>query len=794
METFYQDLRFALRVLKKNPGFTMVAVLVLAIGIGANTAIFSVVDTILLRPLPYPQPERLVLLENVYKDIGHTPISYPQFQFWRDQRNIFDQVITYNYGSAALTGLREPEQLRTLKVSSGFLPALGISPIAGRNFTIEEEPKSANPVALLTETFWRKQFHSSSSVLGQKLTLNDNVFTVIGVVPDTFQLGRPFDVVMPLRTTAPAGLNFLPAIGRLRTGMNITQARSALQGILPEYKKADEGLDNVAITPYQESLVGNSRPLLLVLLGAVVAVLLIACANTANLLLARAAAREKEIAIRISLGAGRTRLVRQLLTESVLLSMLGGLLGIFLAWGGLNFLITLLARRLPGGIAVHLDGRILVFALFLSVVTGMVFGLAPVLQIVHGKLHDRLKQGGRQSGGISGAQRLRHALVIGEIAVSLVLLAGAGLLLRSMLHLLNVDKGFDSNHVVTMSVRPSPIRYADPRKEIIYLQQMAEKVNAIPGVQAAGLVYELPLGGGGTNGGVTIEGRQGEQPNSDKQYVGGKYFPAMRIPLLKGRLFTDADTSDSHRVVVINQAFAKQFFSHQDPIGKRIDVGWGNPGWSEVIGVVGTVKQAGLAAEDRPSTFMLYAQNPSILQFLGVNMVVRTSQEPLSAVQTIRTQIQQIDPKQAVGEVKTMDDVVAESLAPQRAPAWLFGAFSAIALFLAAIGIYGVLSYFVVQRSQEIGVRMALGAQRSNVLGLILRQGGRLIGIGVGVGIVGAFIAARALTSFLFGVKPTDAPTFIGVSLLLAGLALLACALPALRATRVDPLVVLRSE
>jgi putative ABC transport system permease protein len=389
---------------------------------------------------------------------------------------------------------------------------------------------------------------------------------------------------------------------------------------------------------------------------------------------------------------------------------------------------------------------------------------------------------------------LRHALIIGEIAVSLVLLAGAGLLLRSMLHLINVDKGFDSDHVVTMGVRPSPTRYAEPRKEIIYLQQIADKVNAMPGVEAAGLVYELPLSGSGTNGGVTIEGRGGEHPNSDKQYVGGKYFQAMHIPLLKGRLFNVADTADSHKVVIINQTFAKQFFPGQDPVGKRIDVAWGPPGWSEVIGVVGTNKHTGLAEADRPSTFMLYAQNAPILQFLGVNMVVRTNHEPLSAVQAIRTQIRQIDSNQAVGEVKTMDDVVGESLAPQRAPAWLFGTFSAIALFLAAIGIYGVLSYFVVQRSQEIGLRMALGAQRSSVLGLILRQGARLIGIGVGIGIVGALVAARALTSFLFGVKPTDLPTFVGVSLLLAVLALGACAVPALRATRVDPLVVLRSE
>jgi len=488
------------------------------------------------------------------------------------------------------------------------------------------------------------------------------------------------------------------------------------------------------------------------------------------------------------------RLARQLLTESILLSVAGGVLGALLAWASLNFLTSLLARQLPGGVAIHLDARILAFALLLALATGLVFGMAPVLQLLHGNLHDRLKQGGRQSGSAAGGRRLRHTLVMGEIAISLVLLAAAGLLLRSMMQLTNVDKGFDSEHVLTMDVRPSPIRYADPRKEIIYLQAMTDRVNAIPGVQSAGLVYELPLGGGGTNGSLSIEGRLGEQPNADKQYVGGNYFQAMRIPLLKGRLFAASDTPDSPKVVIINQAFARQFFPNQDPIGKRIDVSWGDTGWCEVIGVVGNVKQANLAAEERPSTFMLYAQNAPILQFLGVNMVVRTSLEPMSTVQAIRSQIQQIDSNQPVAQVKAMDEVIAESLAPRRAPMWLFGAFSAIALFLAAIGIYGVLSYFVVQRRQEIGVRMALGAQRASVLKLILLQGARLIAIGLGIGLVGAFAAAKTLTSFLFGVKPTDLPTFIGVSLVLAGLALAACAVPALRATRVDPLVVLRNE
>jgi putative ABC transport system permease protein len=792
VEALIQDIRFALRVLRKNPGFALVAVLVLAIGIGANTAIFSVVDTVLLRPLPYPHAERLVFIENVFQQAGHTPMTYTNFQFWRDQHQLFDQVVTYFSSIGTMTGMQEPEEVPIVRISANLLPTLGITPIAGRGFRDDEEPKSADRVVMLTESFWHKHYGASASVVGQKLTLNDSVYTIVGVVPDSFRLGHPFELLMPLRLTPDVNIAFLPGIARLQPGVSLKQAQAALPGLIPAYKKADPELSDVAITPYQQILVGNSRPLLFVLLGGVIAVLLIACANTANLLLARAAVREKEIALRISLGAGRLRLARQLLTESVLLSLIGGVLGILLGWGSLHFLTSLLQRRLPQAIAIHLDGRILLFALLLSLATGLVFGMAPVVQLIRGNLHDRLKQGGRQTAG--GGQRLRQVLVVGEIAISLVLLAAAGLLLRSMISLINVDKGFNSHHVITMAVRPSPVRYKEPKTEILYLQRILENVNTLPGVQSAGWVYTLPLTGNSTNGGIKIEGRPGDSPNVDKQYVEGNYFQAMSTPLLKGRFFDSRDNLNSPRVVIVNQTLAQKVFPNQDPIGKRIDVGWGDPGFSEIIGVVADAKQEALTAERRASTFMLYSQNAALMEYLDTNLVVRTSQDPLSAVAAIRSRIQQLDPNQPLADVKTMDDVLAESLAPQRAPAWLFGGFSAIALFLAAIGIYGVLSYFVVQRSQEIGVRMALGAQRSNVLRLILGQGARLIGIGVAIGIVGGVWAARALTSLLFGVKSTDLPTFIAVSVLLAGLALVACAVPALRATRVDPLVVLRSE
>jgi putative ABC transport system permease protein len=795
-----QDARFALRMLRKNPGFTTVAILVLATGIGATTAIFSVVDAVLLRALPYPNAERLVTIQDSYSNFGNVTISFPQYLYWKDQRQIFDHVFTLSSGSAALTGRGEAERVATLNISADTLDALGITPVAGRGFRAEEDARNANPVVMLTEPFWRSHFHSSPSVVGQALTLNDLVYTVVGVLPQSFRLGRNPDVVMPLRMdreTAPAHLNSLDVTGQLRPGISVSQGRAAVAAVFPEYKKEDTDLTGVALTPYRETLTANSRPMLLVLLGAVLAVLLIACINIANLLLARAAAREKEIAIRMSLGAGRRRLVRQLLTESLLLGILGGVLGIGLGWASLDGLRSLLAQRLPRETLVLMDPRVLLFATLLSLLTGIVFGLAPVLQALHGNLHDRLKQGGRQTGSAGGGQRLRQALVVSEIAFSLALLAGAGLLTRSLIRLVNVDKGFSTDHVLTLSIRPSPVRYADARKEINYIQQITQNVRTVPGVQAAGLVYVLPLNGNSVNGSIRIEGHEGESgtpPSSDKQYLDGDYFQAMRIPLLKGRFFTTADTTDSPKVVIINQEFARKFFPNQDPIGKHVDVSWGDIGWCEVIGVVRNHKANSLGTPYQPTTYMLYAQNPKILQFMSFILVVRTSQEPISAAPAIRSAIRQLNSNQALGNVRTMDQQMAESLAPQRAPLWLFGAFSGIALFLAAIGIYGVLSYFVLQRGQEIGVRIALGAQRGNVLQLVLGQGLRLIAIGVALGLAVAFVSARALTSLLFGVKPTDLPTFAVVALLLALLGLLACAVPALRATRVDPLVVLRNE
>jgi putative ABC transport system permease protein len=799
MDSLLQDVRFGLRMLRRNPAFAVVAVVVLAVGIGANAAIFSLVNSVLLHPLPYPDAERLVVIQDVSPELGPIPMSYPAFLAWREQTDIFEEVGTFINGGEALTGLGEPELIQRLAVSTNLLAMQGVEPVLGRGFRPEEEPRSAAPVVLLTHSFWQNRFHSDRGAIGQKLNLSGQVYTIIGVLPERFNFGNDPVVVTPLRQdehTAPDGLNFLTVIGKLRPGLTLPQARTAAQVAFARVQQKATHSEGVAVTPLQELVAGRSRPLLLALLGAVAFVLLIAAANVASLLLARAAAREKEIAIRLSLGAGRMRLVRQLLTESTLVSLMGGMLGVGGAWGGLSLLTSLLKRQLPQNIPVHMDPAALGFAALLSLATGILFGLAPAAQSVRSKLQERLKQGSWQTGP-SGSQRVRNVLVIAEIALSVVLLAGAGLLLRSFSRLLNVDRGFQTDHVLTMGVWPSPGRYSVPKTEISYLQQIVEQVRTLPGVSAAGLVTTLPLEGGSTNGGITIEGRA-EDPKSpliaNKQFVTDGYFPAMRIPLTEGRLFTGADNPDSPKVVIIDQAFARQFFPGQDPIGKHIDVGWGEQGWSQVVGVVANSKLESLDSSGRPTFYALISQKPELLKFLGFALVVRTNVDPASTIQAISRQIHRLDPNQTLARVRTMDEVMALSLAPRRAPMWLFGLFSSTALFLAAIGIYGVLSSYVLQRRQEIGVRMALGAQRRDVLGLIVKQGAKLVGIGLGCGLAAAFFTSRALTSLLFGVKPGDAFTLLGVSLLLALLALLACAVPSLRATQIDPLAVLRNE
>jgi putative ABC transport system permease protein len=802
METLIQDVRYGLRMLRRNPGFSLTAILILAVGIGANSAVFSIVDSILLRPLPYTDSDRLVMLRDTGDRDTKVPMSFPEFKAWRERKEIFESVGAYFQGSADLTSPGEPQQFDTIRVSTELLPMLGTKLKEGRQFTAQEELHDGPPSVIISDSFWRNRLHSDPGAVDSTLTLNDKVFTIVGILPADFHFANDPDLVLPLRLNldmAPPRYNFLHLIARLRPGVTLQQARSAAIVAVKSVNDAASSTEgtSVSMASLQESLIGDSRPLLLALLGTVAFVLLIACANTANLLLARAAAREKEIAIRISLGSARTRLIRQLLTESLLLAVIGGALGLALAQWGLGLLVNLLQERLPHSTEVHLDGPVLIFTAAISVLTGVLFGLAPAVQASRRNLVDRLKLGGRLSGGISQVQVIRNTLIVVEIAFSLVLLAGTGLLLRSFIRLANVDKGFDADHILTMHIDVPSGKYPDPKREINYLNQIVQNAKNLPGVESVGFVTNLPFSGNAVSGDFLIQGVDFDPANlsnASKQFIVGDYFRAMHMTLVKGRLLDSSDTAQSRPVVVVDQGFVRHYFPNEDPIGKRIDVGWGTRRWSEIVGVVGDAREFAMTAVPIPTIYSPLAQKPELLEFLAFDLAVRTKLQPEAQIQAVTGQIHQLDGTQVITKIRSMENLIDSKLASRRNPMWLFATFSIIAVFLAGIGIYGVLSYYVVQRSSEIGTRMALGAQRSDILRLIVGHALKLVIAGVLVGLAVSVGVARMLTSLLFGVEPTDLPTFLGVSVLLATLALIACVVPALRATRVDPLVVLRAD
>jgi putative ABC transport system permease protein len=802
IESFLADLRYGIRMLRRNPAFGLTAILILAVGIGANAAVFSIVDSILLKPLPYADQERLMMVRDVGDRDTRTPMSYPEFLGWKDQNQIFESVGAYSFGSVDLTSPGEPQHFDIIRASAELLPMLGTIQRLGRGFTAQEELRAGPPAVIISDSFWHSRFHGDPSALGGKLSLNNTLFTIVGVLPPDFHFATDPDLILPLRLdteSAAPHFNSLQVVGKLRPGMTLPQARGAATAAVKQVndRASSFGGASVYIAPLRDFLIGDSRPLLVALLGTVAFVLLIACANTANLLLARAAARQKEIAIRISLGAARMRLIRQLLTESLLLSVLGGVIGLAIARWGLVSLVKLLGDRLPHSSDVHLDGYVLAFTAALSIFTGILFGLAPALQVGNGNLVDRLKIGGRLSAGLLNAQLMRNVLIVAEIAFSLVLLAGAGLLLRSFIRLAHVDKGFDPDHVLTMHIAVSPGKYAEPKREINYLNQIVESTRNLPGVDSVGFITNLPFSGDAISGDFLIQGVAIDPANvsaASKQFVVGDYFSAMHMPLIRGRFLNSTDTNGSRPVVVVDQSFVRQYFSRNDPIGKHIDVGWGKRGWSEIVGVVGEAREFAMTANPIPTIYSPMVQKPELFEFLAFNLAVRTKLDPLSQIQVISDQIHQLDSTQVISKARTMEDLIDSKLASRRDPVWLFGTFSAIALFLAAIGIYGLLSYYVLQRKSEIGTRIALGAQNADILRLILGHAAKLVIAGMAIGLAVSFAVVRALSSLLFGVQPTDLPTFLGVSALLAFLALVACGVPALRATRMDPSTVLRNE
>ncbi len=804
MSNLWLDLRYGVRTLLKSPAFTLVAVLALALGIGANTTIFSVVNAVLLRPLKYPNPEQLVLVRETQPPSNETPADYAEYLDWREQAQIFEHLAAYFNTTYTLTGQGDPQQLWGARISTNTLPALGVNPILGRGFRSEEEARGSERVALISYGFWQRQFAGDLKVVGQSITLDAKPHTIVGVLPSDFralnpadiQRGQERDVWVPLRLNAevaPRGLHFLTVFGRLRPTVSLAQAKAAMADLSGRLQK-ERSIDHDAkLMSLQQSIVPASmRTMLLLLLGAVGFVLLIACGNVANLLLARSTARQKEMAIRLALGASRSRLIRQLLTESLLLALLSGGSGLLLSFWGVGVFVAAARTLLPRLDEVGLDSRVLLFTIGISLITGLIFGIAPAIRASKGKLQESLKEGGGSGAG-AGQQRLRGLLVVTQVALSLVLLIGAGLLVKSFVHVLTADKGFDAEQVLTASLSLPLVKYAEPQQQALFFQQFLERLKTVPGVESAAIVNNAPLEGGGVDGGIKIEGRTDppdQQPTAEKSIISAEFFSVMRTSLVRGRVFTDRDNAGTAPVAIINESLARRYFGGEDPIGKRIDFNWETKGTQEIVGIVRDVKQYGLDLPTAPTIYVPYLQRPDS----AMTVVVRSQVTPASLVGAMRQQLLAVDKEQPLARVRTMQQVVAESIAQRRVMVLVFAIFGALALLLAALGLYSVIAYTVTLRTREIGVRMALGAQPVDVLKLVISNGMALALIGIAVGLVGAFSLTRLMASLLFGVTSTDATTFAAVPLLLIVVALLACLIPARRATKVDPLVALRYE
>jgi putative ABC transport system permease protein len=798
VERLWQDVRYGLRMIRRNPGFTAVAILTLALGIGANTAIFSVVNAVLLRPLPYPHSEQIVSVFDVQPGDGNTPASYPEYADWRDKSQIFQALAAEANSSVTLTGSSIPEQLPAIRVSASYLDLFGAKMIVGRNFRLDEEPSTAPRVAIISSSFWKSHFGGDTSIENQKLVLNDSVYAIVGVLSPDFEPVNATDILIPLRfpdaTIKDRGFHFLNLYGRLRMGLNVTEARKQLGPLAAQVEKDSSTSHGIAIAGLKDDLTQGSSASLGLMFGAVGFVLLIGCANVANLLLARAAGRHREMAVRIALGAGRWRLVSQLLTESTLLALIGGALGLIVARGTLIGLLAALGPRLPRAVEISMDVPVLLFALCISLLTGILFGLAPARTLLRTSLTASLGEGGRE--GASAGKKQRNMLVAGEVALTLMLLIGAGLVLRSFARLLDVPKGFAPDHVLTFAVNLSPARYKTPAQQVQFFDDFRARLAALPGVDAAGFVNQLPLAGGNVNGGVDIEGRPSSMdsgPVADKRVASPGYFHAMHIPVLRGREFTNADISSAPHVAIINESFARKYFAGTDPIGQHMAFNWDIDGFQEIVGIVGDVKHNSLASANHSEVYVCYTQRPDP----GYSFVVRTKTVPTMMISTVRSALASLDsgiPLTGVSGFYTLDDVVAGSLRDQRSSVFLLGSLGALALILTAVGIYGVLAYSVAQQTHELGVRIALGASRGNILSIVLRRGLRVVAIGVTIGIAGAFVLTRLMSALLFDVKPTDPFTFAGVTIVLFLVGFLACWIPARRAMRVDPLIALRYE
>lgn len=804
---FLQDLRYAFRVLIKNPGFTSVAVIALALGIGANSAIFSVVNTVLLRPLPYKDPDQLVMVWEDSSRHGYprdTP-AVANFIDWRDQNQTFAGMSAMAMRSFNLTGEGEPEKIEGRRVSASLFPLLGVEPQLGRTFIGDEDKTGANRVVILSHTLWQRRFRGDTSIVGKSITLNSASHIVVGVMPPQFQFPTKDDELwVPIAFDSEEAGNrnshYLEVVGRLKPNVRVEQAQADMTTVATRLQQQYPDLNTdlgAVVTPLHEHVVGEIKPALLILFGAVGLVLLIACANVANLLLARAAVRQKEIAVRVALGASRFRLIRQFLTESVVLGTLGGVVGLLLSLGGLILLRAFVPPNLAQTTTLSLDPRVVVFTLLVSILTGLIFGLAPATQAAKFNLNETLKEGGRDSSSGSRGNRVRSLLVVVEVAVSLILLIGAGLLINSFLRLRNTDPGFNPDNLLTMKiVLPEP-KYAEQVKRSAFYTEAISRIENLPGVKAAGVTTNLPLYRQGNSIGISIEGRPIPQPGQEiivaTRVVSPKYFETMGIRLLKGRPLSNQDKPNTPKVVVISEGMARKYWPNEDPIGKRIT--GGNPqreeDWRQIVGIVNDVHQFQLDAEPKPQMYLSYEQAGF---FAPRDLVVKTDVDPESLAATVRRTVWEIDKDQPVSNISTMGQILGESIARQRFSMLLLGIFASLAMLLAAVGIYGVMSYSVTQRRNEIGIRMALGAQKFDVLKLTVGQGLKLVLIGVAIGLVGALVLTRLMSTLLFGITATDPVTFVAISLVLIAVACLASYIPARRATKVDPLKALRYE
>jgi len=806
LENVWKDIRFGLRTLVRNPATTLLAMLTLALGIGANSAIFSVVNRVLLDPLPYPQPDELVMLVESAPALGFPrfSVSPPNFDDFRRQNRSFEHLCAYGRERFNLTGREQPEVILGASVSPDFFQMLHVDPSPGRGFRQEEGRPGQARVAVLSHGLWQRLFGADPKIAGRPVTLNGESYTVVGVAPRGFELPRRTEIWVPLAldlANENRGGHYLGAIGRLKRGVSLEKAETEMIGIAARLEKQYPDSNSkwtVDLIPMKEIVVEDIRPVLMILLVAVAFVLLIACANVANLLLARVASRERELAVRAALGASRARLVRQMLVETALLFVAGGLLGLLLAHWGVKALVALDPEGIPRAREIGVDGRVLAFTFLVSLATGVLFGLVPALSATGRRLYEALKEGGRaMAGGVHG-RLVRNLLVGFEVAVALVLLVCAGLLIQSFARLSGVDPGFKPQGVLTARISIPEFKYPDEERQALFYGRLLERLAAIPGVEGAASIYPLPLGGSNMILTFVVEGRPvpppSEAPNTHVRMVSSDYFRVMGIPVVQGRAFEPRDRTGAEEVVIVNQTLAARIWPGQNPLGKRFTFGDPedpeDPGWRTVVGVVGDVRHDTLDQEKASEAYWPQAQGPST----DTALVLRTSGDPVQLAGPLRAAVRELDRDLPLERIEPMEEVVSKALAQSRFKTLLLGLFAALALGLAAVGVYGVVSYSVAQRTHEMGIRLALGARPGQVQRMVLLQGMRVVLISSAVGIAAALFATRFLRGQVYGVSATDPATFAIVPLVLLAVALLANWVPALRATRVDPLEALRYE